>query len=260
MKFTSIIFVILLILSVVCGYSVINNLKPTRCDADNFIVGTAAAYAPFVSINEKGDYEGFDIDVAQSLAQNMNKKLVIKDLGSMAPLFMALEQGTVDAIMWGLSITNERLKKVTMVRYQGETTVSYPLIFWQTIPAHVKSIEDMKGLTVCVEPTSSQDAVLSNYPSIDKKPTEKVDDALLNIRYGKTDAAFVEPAIAKKFKTKYPQIKVIDVPLAKKDQVQGVGIAIKKENRQLSNKLEQAVRNLQSSGIIKCYEEKWGLE
>ncbi len=114
----------------------------------------------------------------------------------------------------------------------------------------------MRGMTVCVEPASSQDAVLSNYSFIDKKSTEKIDDALLNIRYGKADAAFVEPAIAKKFKQKYPEIQILDVALAPEDQVQGVGIALKKDNSSLID--ESASRKyLKCSGIIKEYAERW---
>lgn len=77
-----------------------------------FVVGTATGYAPFVSINEKGGYEGFDIDVSRALAKELKKELIIKDLGSMTSLFLALENGSIDAIIWGLSITEERAQKI----------------------------------------------------------------------------------------------------------------------------------------------------
>lgn len=228
-------------------------------DKNTLIVGTAANYAPFVSINGQGEYEGFDIDIAQEIARMLNKKLVIQDLGSMAPLFMALNCDKIDVIIWGLSITQERLKKVSMVRYQGENTTAYSLIFWKQIPISVSSIEDMKGMTICVEPTSAQDTVLSKYPFINKKSTEKVDDALLNIQWGKADAALVEPAIAKKFKNKYPEIQILDLPLAPEDQIEGIGIAIKKSNIQLTKEIRQAIEILQQNGCIKNLEQKWNI-
>ena len=224
-----------------------------------FIVGTAAGYAPFVSINERGEYEGFDIDIAQELALKMGKTLELKDLGSMTSLFMALNQGSIDAIIWGLSITQDRLKNVAMVRYQGETVTTYPLIFWQKIPENIKTIEAIKNMSICVEPTSSQDAVLSKYEFINKIPVDKIDDALLNIQYGKADAALVEPAIAKKFKNKYPEIMILDVPLNIEDQVQGIGIAIKHENKSLIKEVEDVVAKLQAAGTIKELEQKWGI-
>jgi ABC-type amino acid transport substrate-binding protein len=233
--------------------------KPIVKDSSTFIVGTASGYAPFVSINQNGDYEGFDIDVATALSAKMGTTLEIKDLGSMASLFMALEQGSIDAIIWGLSVTQDRLKKVAMVRYQGEDVTAYSLIFWQNIPAGITDISAMTDMTICVEPASSQDGVLSRYPLVHKMFTEKVDDALLNIQYGKADAALVEPTIAKKFKNKYPEIQILEIPLAPEDQVHGVGIAIKQDNHSLREKVTLAIRQLDDEGLIKEYEKKWDI-
>ncbi|HLB41042.1 MAG TPA: transporter substrate-binding domain-containing protein, partial [Candidatus Babeliales bacterium] len=231
----------------------------TTASQPPLIVGTASGYAPFVSINAQGQYEGFDINVAQALAQQLNRPLEMRDLGAMAPLFLALEQGTIDVIIWGLSITPERLQKVAMVHYWGDATKAFPLIFWQQIPTHVKTINDMANLTVCVEPTSVQDSVLSKYPCINRKFTERVDDALLNIKYGKAAAAFVEPAIAQKFKRKYPEIQLLNVPLAPIDQIQGLGIAVKSSNLVLIKQIQAAVQKLTATGALKNFAEQWGI-
>ncbi len=246
---------------VICSSALYLCLKESVAlsDSNQLIVGTAAGYAPFASINPQGEYEGFDIDVANELAKKMGKKLVVKDLGSMTSLFMALDQGSIDVILWGLSITQDRLKKVAMIHYQGKSTKSYPLIFWKNIPNEIRSIEDMKGRVVCVEPGSSQEAVLRNYDQIILLPIEKVDDALLNLQYGKTDAAFVEPAIAKKFKNKYSEIQLLDVPLASEDQVQGVGIVIKKDNATTIQQVQEAITKLKEEGVIELLEKKWGI-
>lgn len=258
MKFKTIIS--LFIAAIITIYFVsFKNFAVSNNKSDTLTVGTAANYAPFVSINAQGEYEGFDIDVAKKIAEKLGKKLVLKDLGSMAPLFISLEQENIDAIMWGLSITQERLKKVIMINYQGESTTAYSLLFWKTVPTGISTIKDMNGMTICVEPTSSQDAVLDNYPLINKKFNEKVDDALLNIQYGKADAAFVEPAIAKKFKTKYPEIQILDVPLDEKDQVQGIGIAIKQNNLALAEEIQKNITALQQEGIIEELEKKWNI-
>jgi len=256
MNLKKIVFITIVAL-IGASFVIVKKFSASQDDPNTIVIGTAAGYAPFVSINQNDEYEGFDVDVANALAKQMGKKLVLKDLGSMASLFTALDQGSIDAIIWGLSITQDRLKKVAMIRYQGETVTSYPLIFWQKIPADVRTIADMNGKTVCVEPASSQEAVLNKYSFINKLPTDKVDDALLNIQYGKTDAAFVEPAIARKFKNAYPEVQILDVPLAPEDQVQGVGIVIQQNNAQLINQMKQAVETLRSMGTIKQLEQKW---
>jgi len=224
------------------------------------VVGMAAGYAPFVSVNPTGEYEGFDIDIAWALAKELNRELVLQDLGSMTTLLTALDQNKIDTIIWGMSITAERLKNLNMVHYQGANTTSYPLMFWEKVPAGVTTLADLNGQVVCVEPNSSQDGVLSKFAQINKLEIEKVDDALLNLQYGKAVAALVEPAIAKKFKAKYPQIQILDVPLDQDDQVRGIGIVLKPENQNLISEIQAAVQNLKTSGVITSLEQKWGIE
>jgi len=253
------IFFLLTCTIIIVSFIFLRNITSLNNKNDTLTIGTVGNYAPFVSINAQGEYEGFDIDVAQELAQKMGKKLILKDLGSMAPLFISLEQGSVDAIIWAISITKERLKKVNFVRYQGENTTAYSLIFWQTIPTKINSINDMNNMTICVEPTSAQEAVLNKYPLINKQFTEKVDDALLNIQYAKADAALVEPAIAQKFKNKFPEIQIMNVPLAEEDQVLGMGIAIKKSNPTLTKIVQENISKLQEEDIINKLEKKWNI-
>lgn len=198
-------------------------------EKNTLIIGTAAGYAPFLSINEKGGYEGFDIQVASALAKQLEKKLIAKDLGSMTSLFLALANGSIDAIIWGLSITQERAQKTNMIRYYGDDVTSYSLLFWNQIPENIKTIQDMCGKTICVEPNSSQEAVLNNYPCVLKKPTEKIDDVLLNLQYDKADAALVDFVIAKK-------------------------------NTTLANEVTKAFEILKNKGIINTFAAQWGIE
>ena len=232
--------------------------KPTN-DKNSLTVGIAAGYAPWISINQQGDYEGFDIDVIKETAATMNATLILKDLGSMSSLLIALDQGSIDAIIWGMSITQQRLQKFAMVHYQGEKLTSYPLLFWQQIPTGIQDFNDMAGMTVCVEPSSAQHSVIAKYPNILQLPTESIDLGLLNIQYGKAVAVFVEPAIAKKFKAKFPEIQTLDIGLNADDQVHGVGIMIKKENVELIKTIETAINQLKENGFIAQAQSRWGL-
>ncbi len=242
-----------------CLYFFKNSSIKNTCDKNTFKVGIAAGYAPWISINQQGDYEGFDIDVIKQVGVNINQILILKDLGSMSSLLVALNQGSIDAIIWGMSITQDRLQKFAMIHYQGENLTSYPLLFWQQIPKNITGFDDMAGMTVCVEPSSAQHSVIAKYPNIIQLPTESIDLGLLNIQYGKAAAVFVEPAIAKKFMAKFPEIKTLDIPLNVDDQVCGVGIMIKKENSELIQKITVAVSELKQNEFIAQAESRWGL-
>ncbi len=236
-----------------------NSSKKSSGDKNSLTVGIAAGYAPWISINQSGDYEGFDIDVIKQVAATMDQTLILKDLGSMSSLLVALEQGSIDAIIWGMSITQDRLQKFAIVHYQGNNLTSYPLLFWQQIPSNIAGFDDMAGMTVCVEPSSAQHSVIAKYPNIIQLPTESIDLGLLNIQYGKAVAVFVEPAIAKKFTAKFPEIQTLEIQLDTDDQVHGVGIMIKKENNQLIAKVTAAVNELKENGFIAQAESRWGL-
>ena len=234
-------------------------IKNNNTTKEKLVMGIAAGYAPYVSINESGEYEGFDIDVAQALAKQLNKELIFKDLGSMTPLIMALEQGSVDALIWGLEITQARNNKFSMINYQGEKSTTYPLLFWKEIPANVKNLNDLSGKIICSEPSSSQYVVLNKYKNIIIKPTERIDDALIALQYKKADAAFVDPVIAKKFKKIFPEIQILEIPLNQEDQVDGCGIAVKKENIKMTTEIKRGIEILKQNNTIKCLEKKWGI-
>lgn len=254
------IITLALIVGIISLLYTVYNRQESQNDQSAITIGITAGYAPYISINEQGEYEGFDIDVANLLAEKLNKKIVFKDLGSMASLMIALDQGSIDMIIWGLTITQERLDNIAMVHYVGQNTKTNPLAFWQNVPNNVKTLDDAKNLIISVEPSSFQAGVLAHYPEIRTLATEKVDDALLNIQYGKSDAAFLDPDIAKKFKAKYPEIQIVDVPLKENEQALGMGIAIKKNNEELINEIGSAINELKKDGSLKTVEQKWNMQ
>lgn len=64
--------------------------KTKTCE--ELVVGLNSGFPPYEVLNAQGQFEGFDIDVANQLATKMGKKLVIKDMAFDA-LVMALNQG-----------------------------------------------------------------------------------------------------------------------------------------------------------------------
>lgn len=234
-----------------------NNKK----DSNDLVVGTTSGYAPYVSLDKEGKYEGFDIDIANLIAQKLSKKMVIKDCGTMPGLMLALKQGKVDILLWAISITEERLRNIDMIYYQGEKTTSIPFLFWDKIPEGIKTIADLGNdpkKIVCVEGGTFQEDVLKKYPNLNLKYIDKIDDAIMEIRYGKSFATTVDSSLLPRFKNNYPQIKVIFLPLAPSEQTLGNGICISKNN-QITSQVKKAIEELSSDGTINKLEKKWGL-
>lgn len=228
-----------------------------------FVIGTTSGYAPFVSLNTNGEYEGFDIDVAELVAQKLGRKLVIKDCGSMPSLMLALKQQKVDALIWAISITEERQKNMEMIYYQGEKVSEMPFLFWKEVPANIRSIEDLgkdPQKVICVEAGTFQEAVLKKCPRIKFKNVDKITDVILELRYGKSFATAIDPSLVSRFQLQYRDLKVLNLPLAPADQSMGNGICIHKNNPQLASQVRQAIETLIQEGKIAELEKKWGLE
>lgn len=231
-------------------------------DQKPLVVGTTSGYAPFVSLDEKGNYVGFDIDFAEQLAKKLDRKLVIKDCGSMPGLLLALEQGKVDLLIWAVSITEERAQKMEMVYYQGEKIDKMPFLFWNEVPSNIASIEDLGQISkgfVSVEGGSWQESVLKNYKMVKLKQVDKITDAVMEIRYGKSKSAMADPSLISELTERYPEIKVKYLPIKPEEYCLGNGIAIKKINKDLAEVVKKATKELIDSKTVAQLEKKWGL-
>ena len=236
--------------------------QPSPNNPSNTLTVGMFVWAPFMSINEKGEYEGFDVDVAQELAARMKKKLIIKDLGSLAPLLLALQQNKIDLLLSDLDITQKRLEIMTMINYTGSTVRSFFLVFWKQIPQGITSLKDLAQLPkvqVCAEPGSAQERFLDAFPQIAKKPLSSLSEIVLDLKFGKSTAALLEPKIARRVQQQNPETRLLEIPLPPDFQVYGCGIGINKKNRSLSFQIETIIAQMRADGTLARLEQKWNL-
>lgn len=250
--------VVALFLAIVCVAS-----RSANKQDNTLVVGMMSGWAPFMSINTAGKFQGFDVDVAQELAKRMNKKLVIQDLGSVASCLVALEQKKIAMILSGLDITKKRQNAMAMIWYTGKDVRNFSLVFWKSIPENIKSMQDLRNLPntiVCAESGSGQEAFLDLFDFITKKRMNTVIDIVLDLRFGKSLAAILEPPVAARLKRQNPELQILPVALPDDFQVYGCGIAIKKDNVDLTASVTSVIEAMQTDGTLAKLEQKWQLE
>lgn len=229
--------------------------------SDTLIVGIMSGYAPYALTTDAGGFEGFDIDVANQIAEKLNKKIEFKDMG-LAALLVALQQGSIDLLISGLCITQERLEAMDMIYYQGQPTTQFPLVFWNQIPDGINSLDDIlqknPSAVICAEPGSAQEKfLLEQYPTLTLKSLSSMNDIVMDLKYGKSYAAFLDPEIVPTLKKNNPELVSLSISLPKKFQTSGCGIAINKKNKDLRDAVIAIIQELNNDGTLAALESKW---
>ena len=229
--------------------------------ADTLTIGTAGAYAPYSSYGDSGELEGFDIDVAKALAQELGNTLEIKDLGSLPALSLALAQQQVDALIWAISITPSRKNTMTMIHYQGAVEATCPLLFWGEIPEGITGLDDLVRLeqVIAVEAGSSQEAFLETVPGLQLKRVDDHIQALMEVRYGKVAATVIDPSLLSKLRRAHQELRWLEVPLPAAFITEGNAICVSKNRPELAQHIQEAVSKLKTSGTLEQLSKKWGL-
>lgn len=227
-------------------------------DTKTLVVGLCSGYPPYEILNQKGELEGFDVDIAHAIGKKLGKEVVIKDMAFDA-LIMELSQGKLDLIISGMSITQQRLEKLHMVHYQGKQLSHLSLIFWKNIPDGITSLDDMKKYpeaVMCVQAGTIQEDVAKLYPTINLKYLD-VPEMPMDLMYGKSLTALLENPVADGIKKKQPDIKVVQVQLPPQKHFLGNGIAIDKKQSALADQIEKIVAEFKTDGTIASLEKKW---
>ncbi len=259
----------LLIFSVICALSLAVGTiwrltkQPATANASKaLVIGMMSGWPPFMSINQRGDYEGYDVNVARLVAKRLGRDLEIKDLGAVQTIFIALEQGIIDMAMSGFDRTQKRIQEFNMVRYTSREYTSVALLFWKQIPNGINSLTDLAkaGMTVCVEPGSGEEEYVNAIQNIKKKMLPAITDMVMDLRFGKAAALVVEHQVKRRLSKQILELVSITEQLPKKYAIYGDGIAIKKSNTALAAEVTEVIEQLKKEGVLQQLEQKWQLD
>jgi polar amino acid transport system substrate-binding protein len=210
-----------------------------------YAVGTDAAYAPFESQNEKGEIVGFDIDIVKAIAGKAG--IDVKFVNTpWEGIFNALGQGDRDMIVSSVTITDERKQTmdfsapyfdaVQLIAVRGDSKVA--------------KFDDLKKLKVGVQTGTTGDEAVSKLLGKTNSAIKRYEStplALKELEAGGVDAVVADNGVVihyvannttAKFKT------VSDKAFAPEQY----GIAIKKGNAELLDKVNQGLAAIRADG------------
>lgn len=211
-------------------------------------VATDAGWPP-MEMKDKDSVRGYGIDVMDFIArdQGFGIQYIIVPWDD---IFKGLEEGKYDAIMSSVSITNERTAKYGF---------SHPYFTAGQILVVPKSVrhKDLKGTTVGVLKDSTGLDFIQKEKGATIKPYEDIGNAFSDMKNGKLHGVVCDSPVAASYCVLNDEYKgkftMLGEPFTKEDY----GIAVKKDNKELLDKLNRGIMALKAKGIDKKLYDKW---
>jgi arginine/ornithine transport system substrate-binding protein len=210
--------------------------------------GIEGAYPPFSWTEADGSIAGFDVDMANALCKEMEVKckVVPQDWDGIIPSLLARKY---DAIIAAMSITEERKKKV-------DFTGKYAQIPNKFIAKKGAGLDfdNLDGVKIAVQRATTHDKYLTdNYKDVEIVRYGSFDEAYLDLANGRVAAvlgdasALEEGVINKEGGEAYEFVgPSLTDPKWFGD---GMGIAVRKQDKELTAKLDAAIIALREKGI-----------
>jgi polar amino acid transport system substrate-binding protein len=221
-------------------------------DKGELVVGLCAEYAPFESRNEKtGQIEGFDIDIANALANELGVKVKIAD-AQWESLVGGVEKGDYDVLITCMSKKEAAQGNVNM------SEVYYNLkeiIVVNKDNNTINSVDDLKGKVVGVQTQTSSEQAADKLSGLKEvKRYNRTPEAFIDLQNKRIDAVIVGYAYAAtQMKSEVKGIKIVNSPVDSSDIV----MVMKKGNDELTLKLNDELSKIKQNGKYDEAINKW---
>jgi polar amino acid transport system substrate-binding protein len=226
-------------------------------DGDALVIGTDATYPPFESLDSAGKFQGFDIDIANALCDQMKVKctFVNQDFDGIIP---ALQAKKFDAIVSSMSITPERMKSVDFTNkyYNTPPAIAVP----KDSAATEATDAGLKGKTIGAQSSTTH----ANYAAAHLKDVElklypTADEYKLDIANGRIDAVIDDVVVLSEWVASDAGkcCKMLGtLPVDKVINGEGAGIAVR-QGDPLKDKINAAIVAIRADGTYKKIQDKY---
>ncbi len=208
-------------------------------------IASEGAYAPYNLINDKGELDGYEIDLGNEMCKRaeLSCTWVKNDFDSMIP---NLVSSNFDAIMAGMSITDERKKAIQFTQNYLPPVPSAYMALTPDVDVKGSIISSQTG-TIQASYVAESGATLVEFATFD--------EAAAAVRNGEADAVFADKDFLVPLVNEGADGFVWvgdDVPLG-----DGIGMGLRQSDTELKDKFDAAITSMKADGSINALIEKW---
>ena len=227
-----------------------------------FTVGFDQDFPPMGFVGDDGQYTGFDLELAQEVADRLGLEFVPQPIAWDAK-DMELSSGTIDCIWNGFTMTG-REDDYTF----SEPYVDNSIVVVVAADSDIQSLEDLAGKVVATQADSSALTALTddsedNKDNIalaatfaDLQQVADYNSAFMNLEAGSIDAIAVDIGVAQyQISSRGDMFRQLDTPIS----TEQYAIGFKKGNTELRDQVQNTLNEMVSDGtfdkIVANYED-----
>lgn len=220
------------------------------------VLGTSADYPPFefhTMVDGKDEIVGFDIEIAKYIADELGVELEIKDM-EFDKLLGGLSTGMLDIVIAGMNPDPEREKEANFTDIYYEANLS--VLVNKEDATQINKLEDLNGKSIGVQIGTTQEKFAkTEIKDADVKSLSTNPDIAMNLKTKKIDCAIMEAPVAESFASSNDNLMVVEGVNIDSGS-DGVAIALKKGNDELTVKLNEILAEAKDKGLM----DKWFIE
>ena len=212
-------------------------------------MSTNAAFPPYESTDDNGNFVGIDIDVAAAIAEKLGLELQVDDMDFDAAL-LAAQNGKSDLVMAGVTVTEDR--QMVMDFSDSYATGIQSIIVKED--SDVATPDDLADKMIGTQRGTTGYIYCSD--DFGDEHVTPYDDGLTAVQAlvnGQVDAVVIDNAPAKEFVAANPGLKILDTAYAEEDYAIGVA----KGNTAMLDAINGALEELKNDGTLQAIIDKY---
>ena len=243
-KFLKVASIVLVIAMIACFAACGGN----GGEKEKLTMATNAEFPPYEYV-EGDKIVGIDAEIAGLIADKLGMELEIVDV-AFDSIIPGVQSGKYDMGMAGLTVNDERLEKVNF-------STSYATGIQAVIVkdgSKIKSIDDLKGKKIGVQTSTTGDIYATG--DYGEDAITRYDNGAVAVQAllaGKVDCVIIDNEPAKSYVAANDGLKVLDTEYT----VEDYAICFAKENTELQEKVDGALKELIADGSVKEVIEKY---
>ena len=207
--------------------------------------GTNAEFPPFESVVTDGvigEYDGIDIAVAAKIGEELGMEATIDNM-EFDSLLVALQNKQIDAVIAGMTVTDERKESVNFsTPYYTATQVMIV-----KDDSDIEKASDMEGKTIAVVQGYTGETCVKEL-GYDYEAFKKGTECILELLNGKCDVVVIDSATAQKYIKDNEGLKIVEDP--DEFSSEEYAIAVNKDNTELLDKINTVIDKMLEDGTI----------